>query len=353
MIQILKRNSLKIIMATLLAFVGVTTSFAAEPTGSSPDQALTAGRWHTLQAGESVWYAFEYDVDYEEVENKDGDNTTQLNPSQVSIWLDSEPDNGKTNFEVWTPERLHQWQAQKDGDDEVQPVGRGSADDNTPGDYFWGGKLYQTGTYYVRVTNESAAASHYMLRIEGQNVRVTTNQTPLVPSMNNEEVKAEIALQNEETLVTETSEQKEAAVGTSPNNALRVRGQWIALEPSESVWYAFEYGIELEEVENKDDDDDDNNKEYKVDAPRASIWLDSLDHAGINFEVWTPELLQQWQVQKDGSDYVHPVGRGSQDDNTPGDYFWSGEFYQSGIYYVKVTNNSSQLTHHALHLELK
>lgn len=354
MSQTLKRNSFIIMLAALLALVGVSTSLAAEPTGSSPDEGLSAGRSHTLQAGESVWYAFEYDVEYEEVENNDGDNVYQLDPSKVSIWLVSEPEGARTNFEVWTPERLRQWQVQKDGDDEVQPVGRGSEDDNTPGDYFWAGEFYESGTYYVKVTNESHAASYYTLYIEGKNVKPTTKQAEM--SMQSEEAHAEAPAESKKPSESETTEEKPAPAkeevaaqgGTRPDNALTPRGQWMALEPGESVWYALEYSALYEEVEN-----DDGDKEYRIDPSQVSIWLDSESgQGGTNFEVWTPELLRQWQMQQDGDDEVTPVGRGSEDDNTPGDYFWSGTFYESGTYYVKVTNESFQKSYHTLNIKI-
>ncbi len=322
-IKNIKKKSFFMLLAGLLALLSIGTSFAAEADGSSPDNALTPGTSQKVGGGESVWYAFDYQLD------------TDGSSPRINISLDGYPDTG-TNFEVWTADLLQQWQS-----DEVSPVGRGSQNDYVAGDYSWAGEFAEAGTYYVRVTNQSAAPNTHVLSVTGKSVIL-----PQISSSDkNDEAKdeakdeaapasgADMPAGSEAEASVETSEKAEvdAANGSSPDNALNINGLWEELEAGTSVWYAFSYTYDLN------------------DPVKASVWMNSEPDNGINFEVWTAERLQQWQNQDSDSDEVQPVGRGSQEDSTPGDYFWSGTLYQSGTVYVRVTNNNPTIGYYQLH----
>ena len=118
----------------------------------------------------------------------------------------------------------------------------------------------------------------------------------------------------------------DAADGSSPAHALKATGEWTELVANTGVWYAFEYTYDAHE------------------RIHAQASLNSVPDNGINFEVWTPQQLQQ---QDDESE---PIGRGSQDDNTVGDYFWTGSFNQSGTYYVLVTNDNPTVGYYQLNI---
>lgn len=326
-IKNLKKKSFFMLLAGLLTLLSIGTSFAAGADGSSPDNALTPGTSQTLNGGESVWYAFNYQLD------------TDGTSPRINISLDGYPDTG-TNFEVWTADLLQQWQ--QSGDDEVSPVGRGSQNDYVAGDYSWTGEFIKAGTYYVRVTNQTATPNTHFLSVTGKSVTL-----PQISSSekNDDEAKdeakdeaapasgADMPASSEAEASVESSEKAEvdATNGSSPENALNANGLWKELEAGTSVWYAFSYSYD------------------SGDPVKASVWMNSEPDNGINFEVWTAERLQEWQNQDSDSNKAQPVGRGSQEDSTPGDYFWTGTLYQSGTVYVRVTNDNSTASFYQLH----
>ncbi len=113
--------------------------------GTGPDDALTiSDEYVSLPAGEILWYSFECAGD----------------GSQTEIWLDVEPDDSIT-FSVWTEEQVKQWAA----GEEVEPVGRGTANEYEAGDMFWAGSFCTAGEYYVVVENGSPADASFQLGI--------------------------------------------------------------------------------------------------------------------------------------------------------------------------------------------
>ena len=155
----IKKKTLFVLFVALLALFSISSSFAARPDGSSPDQALTPGSEQTVNGGESLWYVFHYGRDV------DG------NPVDVSVWLDGYPNDG-TNFEVWTPERRQQWLDEPADDKQVEPIGRGSANDNTPGDKYWTSKPTHADKYYVHVKNDGLIPNTHVLHVKGDTVWV-------------------------------------------------------------------------------------------------------------------------------------------------------------------------------------
>jgi hypothetical protein len=126
----------------------------AAPAEAAPAETAEApapsDEWRSLAVGESYWHTFEYDGD----------------GSQIDIALYVDPQNSAT-FSVWTPEQVRRFAL----GETVEPVGRGSANDNAPGDQSWSGSFFGSGTYYVRVEQTGPTASRYQLTITGTNVK--------------------------------------------------------------------------------------------------------------------------------------------------------------------------------------
>jgi len=118
---------------------------AAAKTGQGPATALTAaGEWSPLAVGQSVWYAFTYPGDGSPV-------TVRMSVGQSD----------SAAFAVWTPDDL----ARAAQDDSVQPVGRGSVNDQLGGDLVWTGNFNTPGVYYVVVTQTGSTPANYALTI--------------------------------------------------------------------------------------------------------------------------------------------------------------------------------------------
>jgi len=107
---------------------------AATSSESSSTPATTDG-WTVLQPKAEDVVSFTYD-------GKGG---------QILASLDSDPDSAVT-FSMWTPA---QWQLRSQGRD-IQPIGRGTANDLVAGDLSWSGNFTFDGTYYLIVKNTSS-----------------------------------------------------------------------------------------------------------------------------------------------------------------------------------------------------
>ena len=103
-----------------------------------------SGESEPLAAGERRWVSFEYLGDGSQIE--------------IRMYMDA-VDNAA--FSVWTPEQLRQLAA----GEEVEPVGRGTANDYEAGEQFWAGSLCTPGTYSVVVQNGSASDASFKLGI--------------------------------------------------------------------------------------------------------------------------------------------------------------------------------------------
>jgi hypothetical protein len=110
---------------------------------------MVIGEWMPMATGTEHWFSFLYSGD----------------GSQIYINLDAEPDCG-ASFSVWTPEQARLFSLGQ----EVEPVGRGSADEYAAGDLSWSGNFANPGTYYVRVEHCGAAPSNCKLSISGADV---------------------------------------------------------------------------------------------------------------------------------------------------------------------------------------
>ena len=79
--------------------------------------------------------------------------------------LDSEPE-GNVVFSIWTEDQVQAW-AQGE---EIEPVGRGTENENESGDLFWAGSFGNPGRYYVVVENVGTGPGTFTLSISGEDV---------------------------------------------------------------------------------------------------------------------------------------------------------------------------------------
>jgi hypothetical protein len=214
---------------------------------------------------------------------------------KIELWLDSAND-GMT-FAVWTSERLAA------DEDEREPIGRGSEDDYTPGDRYWTGEFVEGRTLYVEVQNPTGAADTYSLYVASEGVTVE----PLIETVMEVDGESNGG----------SGEASESAPITEPSSS--ILNQWQAIAPGETVWFTVGYGGESEKIE---------------------VWAEA-DSTDVAFAVYTNA-----QYTND----EEPVGRGSADDNTPGDLYWTGDFPLSDTLHIAVTNNGTTTHYYNLHI---
>jgi hypothetical protein len=149
-------------LAGPLATPGVLAETAMNGTGPG-DAVAPTGEWQPLGAGESHWYAFQYQGD----------------DSQIQVHLEVVPP-GSTTFVVWTPEQIRRW-----GQGEyVEPIGRGSPDPYAEGRLVWSGSFTTAGTHYVVVqgAGSPSSSSFYLLEISGEGVSFPEPAGTAMPS---------------------------------------------------------------------------------------------------------------------------------------------------------------------------
>jgi hypothetical protein len=295
---------------------------ADAPGGTGPDDALApSGEWTPLTRGEEHWYAFEYQGHQEmrEVEDKEDEEEAVWTSSSVQILLDSEPDGGIT-FSVWTPENIRTW-AQGE---EVEPVGSGGQDEHAPGDLCWCGTFHEPGTYYVVVkhTDQGPDMAYYTLEIRGRDVSFTapaaTPGTAAGPAAEDEELALDKA---------------DAAAGTGPDDALVPSDEWSSISDGQIFWYAFQY------LGHHEFEEDEDGEEVAIwIATPVEIWLDSEPEEAVVFGVWTEEQVRLWAQGEE----IDPVGRGTENENEPGDLFWAGSLGSPGRYYIVVEQRGTE-----------
>lgn len=221
----------------------------------------------------------------------EGDN------GQIVVEMDVE---GSAGFAVYTPAQVAAWQ---NGGD-LDSIGIGNSNANVSADLLWTGNFNQSGDYYVVVSQRNSGSSDYHLRISGADVwfpvpaaEMTTDTLAMAPEMS-----PEMAMDS-----------ASATDGTDPNSLL----------PGAEAVVSFDY-------------------DGKAGQILAS--LDSDPDSAVTLSVWTPN---QWQLRSQGQD-VEPIGRGSANDFVAGDLSWSGNFVESGTYYLILTNGSSQNAHYTI-----
>jgi len=103
-----------------------------------------------------------------------------------------------------------------------------------------------------------------------------------------------------------------------PDRAQRPSGDWESLDTGQDRWYAFEYAGDGSQIE----------------IQLETLPQEAVPGDEVNFEVWTPELIERWGLGQ----RVTPVGRGSSDSSAANKLLWSGNFDLAGTYYVAVEN---------------
>ena len=148
-----------------------TDSDRAEPVAwlARPGTALPPIEgWMPIRAGETQWYALDYQGHREAGEGKGKGETVWIG-SQIHVLLDAEPDLGAA-FSIWTPEQARIWAL----GEEVEPVGRGTKNRFEPGDLFWSGSFTSPDTYFVMVEHRGPRPSWFKLSIRSEGVLVPT-----------------------------------------------------------------------------------------------------------------------------------------------------------------------------------
>jgi hypothetical protein len=273
------------VQVTVFAVAAVLLFWAAffYPMNASAAESQTLAASQTLSAGGSDWIPFDYSGGNEPIE----------------LWIDSANDG--VTFAVWTPERLAA------DEDEREPIGRGSEDDNTPGDSYWTGEFADAGTYYIEVQNPSGAADTFSLYVQSDAVSVE----PLLDS---------VAVVSEATTLNPNGgEGISTESATVTESALPAVDQWQAIAPGETVWFTVGYAGDSETIE---------------------VWAEA-DSSDVSFAVYTND---QYMNDED------PVGRGSDGDFTHGDLFWTGNFTLPDTLHIAVTNNGTITNNYNLHI---
>lgn len=217
----------------------------------------------------------------------EGDN------GQINVEMDVD---GSAGFAVYTPAQVTAWQ---NGGD-LDSVGIGTSNGNVSADLLWAGNFNQSGDYYVVVSQRNSGSSSYQLRISGADVWFPVPAAEMIastPAMASESV----------------ADSPSTPASTEPN----------ALLPGAEAVVSFDYDGKADQI---------------------LVSLDSDPDSAISFSVWTPN---EWQRRSKGQD-VSPIGRGTANDLVVGDLSWSGNFVESGTYYLILTNGSSQNANYTL-----
>lgn len=297
-----------VVASLMLSAVAVMPAMAQESPASSPSSAVSpSSEWVTIDADGTHWYTFNYDYD------GDGD------PTQAIVELEMAVEDS-VSFEIWTSTEVNLWANGEDFD----PVGRGSIlnegnDDEDPYTLIWAGSETASGAFYVIVENERSEPSQYLLDITGDDVYFTAPE--FEAASESAVVEAEVADVQSETLEVAA---EAADDGAEPDSALAPSGEWITLDPDESLWYTFDY-----------DYDGDG------DPSDAIVELEMGVEGSVRFAVWTSGELSQLALSED----VYPVGLGSilyagTDFEDPYTLVWDGSETASDTYYVHVGNVS-------------
>jgi hypothetical protein len=144
----------------------VAMNGAEAAAGTGPDNALApSDEWISSSEGQFFWYAFQYMGHHEFEEDEDGDEVAIWIATPVQIGLDAEPDEGMA-FSVWTEDQVRAWAR----GEEIDPLGRGTENENEAGDLFWAGSLGNPGRYYVVVEHQGPEPGSFRLSIGGEDV---------------------------------------------------------------------------------------------------------------------------------------------------------------------------------------
>jgi hypothetical protein len=244
---------------------------------------------HPIPANTSVWFKFDYSVNHD----------TNVHPVTTLTLLYGNVSN--VSFDVWDANTA------SDTVDNI-PIGRGgtyTVDTDsgviTSSNLDWVGAFGDSGTYYVRVTNNNSYDTTAQLMISGDGI----NLSPIV--------------------VTGPSASAQPAPTTDdPSKAVALNGSQQTIPANSAMWFSFDYAI---------------NTDSGV-HPVDTITLVNGVASGLSFQIYSPEILGDWwQNTPIGVGTSEMVASESGMVQSP-DLTWTGAFGASGTYYVRVINNT-------------
>ena len=147
----------------VLGWLSAGTTFALDPAGAYNAKPLINGKWYKIEPGKTQWHIVDYKVRRKEVDRDDDDDEKEyeIERPRVTLWMNTVPSSDNINFSIWSPDRLLRLRDEKGDDVEAPPLGRGSANENTPGDYSWTGEYHENAPIYVVVENKSHHETKY------------------------------------------------------------------------------------------------------------------------------------------------------------------------------------------------
>ena len=137
-----RRPSPPVRAAASAALTPVPIPVVASPRGDSPSTAMEIpDAWQTLEPGASFWYRL-------------GDGNL---PQRLEVWLDANGQGG-IGFAVFAPDQMGDFSGS------TVPKGRGTYNRSEPShDLYWVGQANAGGTWFIAVTNSSAAPVSFKL----------------------------------------------------------------------------------------------------------------------------------------------------------------------------------------------
>ncbi len=234
---------------------------------------------HSIDANSDTWFHFDYGF---------------AGPPRTVVTLAIV--NGAQSglaFEVWAPEIIAEWWKEK-------PTGQGmvlavdcatgtvvGGGDCQSKDLLWIGAFGSVGTYYVRVINNNSSPSQFLLTVQGTSVSPAPTPEPTLASRPTLTVTRTAARVQAVPPHTPTV----AALPTpydDPYHAVPIDGQLHSLPGNSATWYKFDYGVP-------------GNFQFR---PVVGFRLVGAAGTGMEFQVWSPDMLPEWWTKK-------PVGRGT------------------------------------------
>jgi hypothetical protein len=248
-----------IVLAVMLLVLGgaVASATGVEPVGTP----YVDNAPHSIAPNTEAWYRFEYNGKHD----------------QILVRLVNARDDG-LGFQVFTPNQMDEWW-KNDG------IGMGSPQGD---DLIWSGNSHESGTWFVRLTNEKAIPQTFTLEVTGEGVSLTPPavvvpqvQSVVVPPLSNVE----------------------------PGAALLLDSTAKVIPANTTLWYRFPYNGTNDQVILK--------------IPKG--WENHLQ-----MRIHAPSQMNKWW-----SSEVKPVGQGTPRNE---DLVWSGNSNEAGWWYVEVRN---------------
>ncbi len=336
-----RRRQVVPLFVSVLMGLGTLMALGLSPSRNDPFHAPSIdNQFHSVAENSDTWFKFDY-------------NVSATARSLITVSLVNGAHSG-VRFQVWAPDIVGNWWEQK-------PTGQGTVaffncatgQDGGGGcssnDLTWASALSGSGTFYVRVINDNAFPSSFLLVVQGVGV---SSGPPVGATVSPTEAGAAIVMTPAPTAIAGP------VTADDPSQAVFIDGQLHSLPGGAVTWYKFNYG-----------------GPDAATRPVASLRLVNGVVTGVRFEVWAPENIGEWQAK-------NPVGRGTQevvvnchptveetttdetsDQPTPtpqppsgdhcptNDFTWSGAFGEPGIYHVRVVNENSSPMEYVLSVQ--